>query len=522
MAGRPRTRAPVDPVPATPRATDRLIKAMAYWRANPVEAVKDWFNTTPEGYQGDILNALFRPGSSRRVSVKSGHGVGKTSTESWALLYYLNTRANSRVVATAPTQAQLKDILWPEAAKWHERMPDELRAQWEISETHIRSRSAPKTWFATARTSNKPENLQGFHGDNILVLVDEASGVPQNVFEVIEGILTGADENGLEALLLMAGNPTQTSGEFYSAFTKNKMLYERFTISGDNVAPKDRDGGTIYVSPRVSEAYRQTMARKYGRDSAVYDVRVRGLFPSMADDVVVPLAWAEAASGLSLPILDTIADPVTLSMDVARFGGDETVLAAFRRRHCLWMKTWPKTSTSQCVDILYEHYKQSEVTVARIIVDEPGVGGGVVDGARRAGLPITPYHGGGSVSEANGDPDEDVRMFANRRSRDWWNVRRLFERKMVRIPDDETLINQIASVKYDYNDRDKIQVETKRKMRERLGEDASPDRADALVMGLAPFYSLINAVPLEIMGLAESLERGRLRPTAVQDFREFS
>jgi hypothetical protein len=160
--------------------------------------------------------------------------------------------------------------------------------------------------------------------------------------------------------------------------------------------------------------------------------------------------------------------------------------------------------------------------VGRIIVDEPGVGGGVVDAARRAGLPITPYHGGQSVSEANGDPDEDCRMFANRRSRDWWNVRRLFEKGLVHIPDDETLINQIASVKYEYSQNDKIQVETKRKMRERLGEDASPDRADALVMGLAPYYSLINSLPLELLDLDNALRYGTLRPTAEQDFRTFS
>jgi hypothetical protein len=519
MAGRPT----IKPTVSLTSSTAKLIQAISWWRTHPVDAIKDWFGITPEDYQCEILESLF--GTDRtvnRVAVKSGHGVGKTSTESWAMWIYLITRANSRVVATAPTQSQLKDILWPEAAKWHGRMPPELAAQWDISETHIRAKDSPKTWFATARTSNKPENLQGFHGDNILVLVDEASGVPQNVFEVIEGILTGADEAGLEAKLLMAGNPTQTSGEFYNAFFKNKLLYSRFTISGDAELPKDANGGLIYTSPRVSEAYRQTMARKYGRDSAVFDVRVRGLFPSMADDVVVPLAWAEAAQYVPIPGFDRVADPITLSMDVARFGGDETVLAAFRRRHCLWMKVWPRTSTMQCVDILHEHYKFSDVSVARIVVDEPGVGGGVVDAARRAGLPITPYHGGQSISEAGGDPAEDVRMFANRRSRDWWNVRRLFEKGLVSIPEDETLVNQIASVKYEYSQNDKIQVETKRKMRERLGDDASPDRADALVMGLAPFYSLINALPLEILDLGSALDYGSLRPTAEQDFREFS
>lgn len=510
--------------PAAVATQEKLTEAIAHWGMNPVDAIKDWFGVTPEDYQGDILNSLFRTHS--RVSVKSAHGVGKTTTESWAGWVYLNTRANSRVVATAPTQAQLKDVLWPEFAKWHQMMPEQLRGLWDISDTHIRNKQAPKTWFAVARTSNKQENLQGFHNDNVMVLCDEASGVPQPVFEVIEGILTNADEHGQEAKLLLAGNPTQTSGEFFNSFHNNRTLYARFTVTGETTPPKDKNGGKIYVSRRVSESYRQTMAKKYGHNSPVYDVRVRGLFPTMDDRVVVPLAFADAATRVPLPHFDPVADPVTLAMDVARFGGDETTLGMYRRGHCLWIKAWPKTSTNECLDILVDAAKLIRevqgLLLLRIIIDEPGVGGGVVDGAKRLGLPVTAYNGGGSVSEANGDPQEDERMFANRRSRDWWNVRRKLEAGGTHIPDDEETVNQLCSVRYEYNERDKIIVESKRKLRERLGEDASPDRADNIVMGLAPYYSLINAVPTEVLDAANDLDYGSLRPTAEQDFREFA
>lgn len=507
-----------------PKAADAVAEALAFWAENPIEAVKDWFGITPEDYQGEVLRDLLS-GPVDRVSIKSAHGVGKTSTMSWAHWLFMMTRSNSRVVATAPTQAQLKDVLWPECAKWHAKMPAELRDQWDISETHIRHKLHHKTWFSVARTSNKPENLQGFHNDNILVLGDEASGIPQNVFEVIEGILTNADEHGLEAKLLLAGNPTQISGEFYDSFHKNKLLYARYTISGETEKPKDKNGGKIYVSRRVSEAYRQTMARKYGKESAVYDVRVRGLFPKMDDRAVIPMAWAEAAQFVNLPLFDRVSDPVTLVMDVARFGGDETTLGHYRKGHCLEMKAWAKTSTNECLDILHEAklaLQEKGLTLGRVIIDEPGVGGGVIDQAKRAGFNVTPYNGGGSVSLENGDPEEDVRMFGNRRSRDWWNLRRLLEHGKAHIPMDEVLINQLASVKYEYNERDKIVVESKRKMRERLGDDASPDRADNLVMGLAPYYSLVNALPLEVLDVANSLGYGSLRPTAEQDFRYFA
>jgi hypothetical protein len=396
---------------------------------------------------------------------------------------------------------------------------------WDISDTHIRNKQAPKTWFAVSRTSNKQENLQGFHGDNILVLCDEASGVAMPVFEVIEGILTNADEHGQEAKLLMAGNPTQTNGEFYNSFHSNKMLYARFTISGDVELPKDRNGGKIYVSRRVSESYRQTMARKYGKDSPVYDVRVRGLFPTNDDRVVIPIVWAERAQYVPLPHFDPVADTVHLCMDVARFGGDETTLGIYRRGHQLALKAWPRTSTNECVDILLEYARsiQSDgLILGRVIIDEPGVGGGVVDQARRANLAVRPYNGGGSVSAENGDPEEDIRMFATRRSRDWWYLRRILERGRTHIVEDETLINQLSSVRYEYNEREKILVESKRKMRERLGEDASPDRADNLVMGLAPYYSIPNALALESLDVTNAISYGRLRPTAEQDFRDFA
>lgn len=498
------------------RQEERVNAAFRYWLANPVEAIKDWFGVTPDDYQGDMLQATF--GEKNRVAIKSAHGVGKTCYLAWAGWYFLMTRPDARIPCTAPTQPQLVDILWPEFAKWHQKMPIEFQNMWDISATHIRNKESPKTWFATARTSNKPDNMQGFHQDNILVLVDEASGVPENIFEVIEGILSNAEQHNQEAILVMTGNPTQTGGEFYNAFTRNRELYERFTISGDSVAPKDKYGGRIYLSNRVTNAYRNTMAAKYGRTSAVYDVRVRGIFPTEADDVVIPLAWAEAASRVKLPPFDKIADPITLVMDVARFGGDETTLGVFRRGHCLSLKAWPKTSTNECVDILYEAYyeRADKIPVMRVIVDEPGVGGGVVDTARRADIPIVPYNGGRTM-KTDVDSEADCRMFFNRRSRDWWHVRRLLERRACHLPADEELVNQLASVKYDYQN-EKIKVETKKEMRDRLGDKASPDRADTIVMGLAPYVSLENAIPLELVDFETAVYYGEDRPTAAMDF----
>lgn len=475
--------------------SDKQDKAFAYWRNNPVEAVKDWFKVTPTDYQGDILNDLF-VGSRDRVAAKSGHGVGKTTLLSWAGWIFLNLYPQSRIVSTAPTFAQLHDVLWPEYAKWHVSMPEGLADQWDISGGHIRNKSSPKTWFAVARTSNKSANLQGFHGTDIMVQGDEASAIPPDVFEVIEGIMSNAEEEGQTAKLVLTGNPNFTAGEFYNAFHKNSDLYDLYTISGDPrikaiAAETKQNHGKIYYSSRVSKKYCDTMEKKYGIDSAVYDVRVRGLFPRLDDAACIPLQWAEKAVEVETGPFDSVADPITLVMDVARQGGDETVLAQFRKGHCISMKVWAKTSTVQCEDIVVDAIMNIEaqgLTVERTIVDEPGVGGGVVDGLRRRDVIVTPYNGGETMKKDK-DPEDDCRMFANRRSRDWWYARRAFELGAVHIPDDEMLVNQLASVQYGYNEKERILVESKNKMRDRLGDDASPDRADVIVMGRAPWYS---------------------------------
>jgi hypothetical protein len=496
-------------------------KAFDFWRRNPVEAVKDWFQVTPEDYQAQILNDCFI-GDKDRIIAKSGHGVGKTTVLSWAGWLFLILREHSRVVATAPTFAQLHDVLWPEYAKWQVKMPEALSSQWDISGNHIRHKNKlfAKTWFAVSRTSGQASNLQGFHGSDIMVQGDEGSGISPEVFEVIEGILSEAGEEGKFARFLTMGNPNFNAGEFYDGFHRNRELYTRYTISGDpeifrilkptvldahgvpiegtpDLEPgaDTKDHGRVFYSKRVSDKYVNNMEKKYGRDGGVFDVRVRGIFPRHEDMAVIPLLWAQRAANIPLPPFDRVADPVVIVMDVSRQGADETVCASFRKGHMVRLKTWAKTSTVQCEDILVDErmfWQEQGLIVSRIIVDEPGVGGGVVDGARRRGLPITSYHGGESLKKDK-DPEEDIRMFANRRARDYWHVRRMMEQGQISILDDETTINQLASVHYDYNKSEKIQVESKREMRDRLGEEASPDRADVIVMGSAPWYSFRSA-----------------------------
>lgn len=483
-----------------PKRTDKEWVAFKHWSTRPVEAVKAWFNVTPDDWQGDMLTGIFS-GTHDRVAVKAAHGPGKSAVDAWAGWVFLNCYEKSRVVATAPTFAQLHDVLFPEFAKWHGKMPEKMANEWNISGGHIRHKLYPYEWFGVARTSNKPANLQGFHNANLMIIGDEASAIPENVFEVIEGAMTEAGEEGKVAKLILNGNPNFTAGELFNAFGKNKELYHRITVTGDpslldELGIKQGDdhpfNGRVYYSQRVKKRYVDTMAKKYGADSAIFDVRVRGLFPRVSDECVIPYEWAARAMGREIPVaFDAVADAVTLVVDVARGGGAESVVGAFRRGYCYHMDAAKTSSTTACVNMVQEAIIKligDGLHLDTIIVDEPGVGGGVIDQLRSLGLPVTPYNGSMPMV-IDQDPDEDRRMFANRRARDWWGVRRLLEMNLLPLPDDEVLLAQLTSIQFYYNAQEKIVIESKQDLKDRLGKDASPDRADVIVMGKARTYT---------------------------------
>ena len=176
---------------------------------NPLIFVRDVLGATPEPWQAEALEAV---GKHDRVSIRSGHGVGKTTLEAWLILWFLLTRQNCKVPVAANSQDQLRDTIWPEIGKWHRQLPEALKTMIDVQAERIVVVQDPEGAFAVRRTASKdnPEALQGFHAEHLLFLIDEASGIPDIVFEVGMGALSTPG-----AKVVMAGNPTRTSGFFY-------------------------------------------------------------------------------------------------------------------------------------------------------------------------------------------------------------------------------------------------------------------------------------------------------------------
>lgn len=194
----------------------RMVGHMMTYIKKPGLFVRDLLRAEPDSWQDEALDAYT---NNQRIAVRAGHGVGKTAWEAWVVIHFLCTRPFPKIPCTAPTKPQLMDVLWPEISKWLMNAP-ELKNYVEWQKTRVSMRAYEDRWFATARTSNKPENMAGFHEEHLLFVVDEASGVDNRIFETIEGALT---TNGSK--LVLCGNPTRTSGVFYDAFHQDREMY---------------------------------------------------------------------------------------------------------------------------------------------------------------------------------------------------------------------------------------------------------------------------------------------------------
>ena len=453
-------------------------KAILRWRqGGPAQFAKEVLGAEPTDQQWEASRALVER---KRVSVRSGHGTGKSTFMAWCVLWFPVCYFPCKIPATAPTSHQLEDVLWSEIAKWHgimkERFPS-LGSQFEWSNGAYRMKARPSESFAVARTSRpeKPEALQGFHADNILFLIDEASGVADNVFEVAEGALSTEG-----AFVFMAANPTRQSGYFFDSHHKMRAAWAALHWDGEK-------------SPRVSREYVENMRKKYGERSPVYKVRVKGEFVA-ANDAVIPLEWCEAAKVRDVALVQSAK--TVWGVDVARFGDDSTTLAKRRGNHQLEpVKEWYGKDTMQVAGLIKAEWdatpdKQKPVAIN---VDVIGIGAGVVDRLKELGLPVV----GINVAETEAVNSKAERQFHRLRDELWWKGREWLESKESKLCDDDETIAELTTPIYTILSNGLIKVESKDELKARGVK--SPDRADAWLLTFADLRGVgLTLQPLKI------------------------
>ena len=413
-----------------------------------------------ESWQLDTIRALDR--GETKLSIRSGHGVGKTCMCSWLALHFVLFRDDVKVIVTSPSFKQMTDGLIPEISKWVSRLPSWMASQVEITSDRLTRLPNSKNNFISFRTARKenPEALAGVHAENVMIIVDEASGVAEVIYETGQGALSTKG-----AIAILIGNPTVPSGFFYKTQTSLSDLWWTKKVS-------------CYDSDRVDQGYIDSQMRTYGAESPQFRVRVQGEFPDTGADAVIPRAFVEAAIDRDVGYLS--GRERIWGVDPGR-GGDPTGFVDRSDNVLMFAEELRYSDLMRVVGWVKSRWDATrpEERPSLICVDSIGLGAGVADRLMEQNLPVMHVN----VSESAAAKDRFLRL----RAEIWFAMREWFERKDVRIEPDiallEKLIDELCQVESVNTSSGKTDIESKEKMK--IRGVPSPNIADALALTFA-------------------------------------
>ncbi len=453
----------------------------------------------PYSKQAEMLEALVHH---RRVSVVGANGSGKDWATARAMLWWLETRPDAAALTLGPTQRQVDEIVWREMREAYAAAADVLSGRMLRSAYRIDEQR-----FALGFSTNNALNIQGFHSEELLVVVTEAHAMPQLHMDAIKRLQPDR--------LLLVGNALSRDGEFFASHHAKRNLYHRIAISAfDTPNFTGEDGGRRgMITPEYVEEY----AADYGEDHPLYAASVLAQFPDSLDDSLIGREAVESAMERGEPsppaplpegegsqthlspgersARDSAAGeggchsersaaesrnlsgdgpaeggPVYIGVDVARFGFDKSAICVRQGERVLSVRSFERMDTMRLVYEVLGTVADTGATA--VFVDEGGVGGGVVDRLRELGAPVYGVHFGGSAQRPT--------RFYNRRSEIFWELRRLLNDALITLPRDEELAGQLLGLRYDISSSGQVRLEGKPEMRRR--GMPSPDKADALAL----------------------------------------
>ena len=431
---------------------------MKTYKSDPNFFFKNVLNCDMWEKQLEIVNKVKY---NKRVAVRSANTCGKTYMAARLALWFLVSNKNSIVITIAPTFAQVKNVLWREIHTAYNGAGFPLGGELNQTELNISS-----NWYARGvgyREGKDPaETIAGYHADNILFIVDEASGVAPKIFEAIEGSL-----NTDNARLLMIGNPLRNSGDFADAF--KSPLFVKMKISAYDT-PNVKEGKKI-VPGLVEKEGVEEMIRKYGAESDIIRTRVHGDFPVLDTDTKIPQILVEEAQQRDKPLEDSIDE--VIGLDPAHMGGDATAFVYRKGYFAKVLKIMYKTSTMEVVGearrILTREYPR-----AFMYVDNIGIGAGVCDRLMEMNR-IQARVFGVNVAKAATDSEH----YINLRAEGWDRCKEWLE--YAKLERHESW-GELSNPRYKLNSLGKEQIESKEEMKRRGVQ--SPNVADALILTL--------------------------------------
>ena len=441
-------------------------------------------NGNPTKQHSEKLLALSRKFG---LSIMSGVGTGKGGLAAILIMWFLSVFPYPKCVAVSPSARQLRDNLWAELAKWHQKSKIKEWFEWQTDKFYLKECHGQQ-WFISARTANprnsadeQAETLAGIHEDFVLIVGDEATGVPDPVFRPLEATLTRKCN-----LCLLTFNPTRGKGFAYDTQFKERDQWVTFRWNSEE-------------SELVTKESITRLERKYGRESNSFRIRVLGLPPLSGDNEVIPWDWIEDAVDRDLEPL--AEDKLVYSLDVGA-GGDDSVLLKKFGPKVIGIEAKGYNESTKVVDWGVRECLDGEPAI--LFGDPIGWGWGVIGEIERKvkhlGIEVVQVN----VSEHSYEPERFYRM----RDELWWKMREEFEKGHISIPDDPILKGDLNAPRYD-DSTGIIKIESKKDLKARGLE--SPNRADALMMTMRYASSDIRRRYTRSTPSAKSARRGSWR-----------
>ena len=433
-------------------------------------------STGPEDWAVDLMNrikvGILDLNQAIQEAIASGHGIAKSATVAQLCLWAFCTAPDTRGVVTANTETQLKTKTWAELGKWF-NLCFFARDHFTLSATGLFSKDPDRerTWRIDMIpwSEKNPAAFAGLHnkGKRLLLVFDEASEIPDIIWETAEGALTDADT---EIIWLAFGNPTRNSGRFRECFPGGKFANQWHHLQIDS------------RTVRITNKKRlQGWIDAYGLDSDFVRVRVLGQFPRKG--LMEFFSAADIDEAMSREVYTDKTDPLALGVDVARFGMNASVIFPRKGRDArtIERERFNGLSTVELADrILQAHFRYH---ADGIMIDGGGVGGGVVDNVRNKRLHCYEVQFGGKDVIHNSIWGSTGEKYANNRAAMYGACRAWL--KTGALPPDPELKRQMLAIRYTYNIRDEIILERKEDLVDEDGSGISLDDIDALVLTFA-------------------------------------
>ena len=393
-----------------------------------------------------------------RLAIKSGQGIGKTCFLSWIIHWFMSTRENPQIVVTANTEHQLKNVDWRELSKWHQLSFNKDWFEWTATSFYLKEH--PESWKAVATPYNesRPEAFQGVHDGDVLIIFDEASGIPQIIWDTVEGtIKTG------RCIFLAFSNPTQNRGAFRECFGKNAHRWNGITVDAREVTFTNK------------EEFKKDIETN-GIDSDYVRIRIKGEFPKIGSTQWISGDLVEKCFDYEEKFYHDFN--VVIGVDVARAGDDESVICIRQGRKVHRFLCYRGIDDGRILaQYVVEQAKLWKTNT--ILVDGIGVGASPLDFLRMFGYKET-------IDVQSGKNAQNINKYRNIRSEMYGRLKASMIEGLD-LPRDEhstMLKEQLECLTYHYGETTmQIILDSKEDLK-KIGF-SSPDRADALALTFA-------------------------------------